>query len=687
MSFPRRGANRAGVRADSHKLAFRPRRPQTSTSCRHFQQGSCTWGAACRFSHAESLPAEPANESHQSARHVQAVAAAAEEYLDWKCTIKQNPHAMPPSHHLTVLGDCWSTALRILGGPDREFQQSLIRDLVDDRFHGLAYVDLTVGLNLGNSLHSPLRLPLRTTENFLDVIIHPSLLDCLSVDTHIGTLYNFLSGTNGTRAIPFFAGLCEALLQRHQAEPDEFGVADVSQFFEKIAIAMTELLRRERRASFHEVMSKLFEFMDRLAAILDTPEMGSEHRTSVASISMLKAMVDVAAGRLIDATAPVVMPRTSQLLQAAVYPMDHEFPNAKHDNDHQDVSQIQIMPTPGEMLSDKDDFLPSTDFAYPHFHENLVRRYLDTHFRLLRHDIFGPVKGLLYNLLESLKHGQVPARLPEGDLRAYLYSTATISHILVDDKRGFEAHVSFAPPSRLGSMSREDRKHWWENSDRLEQGALACIVFSAEEVPAPLMLVVSNKCTDLRAEHGLVSRQRLPTIAVTPANRGLNDFQQLCMAYLNRQSGVLIDFPGLILATFKPVLENLQRMLLSCELPFREWIIPGQYGTKITTAKVPPPKYARRPGFAFSLHSITKPGSAAMTLPASASPDDESLLDRLESSTELDRAQCRALITALTQEFALLQGPPGTGKSFLGVRLIQALLDCGVEDLGPIIVM
>jgi DNA replication protein DnaC len=76
-----------------------------------------------------------------------------------------------------------------------------------------------------------------------------------------------------------------------------------------------------------------------------------------------------------------------------------------------------------------------------------------------------------------------------------------------------------------------------------------------------------------------------------------------------------------------------------------------------------------------------------MSLPASASPNDELPLDRLESSTELDRAQCGALITALTQEFALLQGPPGTGKSFLGVRLIQALLDCRVEGLGPIIVM
>jgi hypothetical protein len=294
--------------------------------CRHFQQGFCTWGARCKFSHSESSSAESANESYQSARQVP---AAAEEYLDWKRTIKQDPRTMPPSHHLPVLGDCWSTALRVLKGPDRESQQSLIRDLVDDRFHGLAYVNLTVGLGLRSSPHSPLQSPFRTTEDFLEVITHPSLLDCLPVDMHV--VYSFLSGANGTRAIPFFAGLCKALLQ---AEPDKYGAADVAKSFEKMPTAMAELLRRERRASFHEAMPMLFASMDRLSATLSTPDLGSEHRASVANIAMLKALVDVSASRLIDAAAPAGTPGTSRLLQTDACLMGYEFPNLRHDNDH-----------------------------------------------------------------------------------------------------------------------------------------------------------------------------------------------------------------------------------------------------------------------------------------------------------------------------------------------------------------
>jgi hypothetical protein len=64
------------------------------------------------------------------------------------------------------------------------------------------------------------------------------------------------------------------------------------------------------------------------------------------------------------------------------------------------------------------------------------------------------------------------------------------------------------------------------------------------------------------------------------------------------------------------------------------------------------------------------------------------LIDAMEARTGLDRGQCQAMVAALTREFALIQGPPGTGKSYLGVKLLQVLLDCKTEaNLGPIIIM
>lgn len=40
----------------------------------------------------------------------------------------------------------------------------------------------------------------------------------------------------------------------------------------------------------------------------------------------------------------------------------------------------------------------------------------------------------------------------------------------------------------------------------------------------------------------------------------------------------------------------------------------------------------------------------------------------------LDPSQTEALYAALTQKLVVIQGPPGTGKTFLGLKIVQALL-------------
>lgn len=43
---------------------------------------------------------------------------------------------------------------------------------------------------------------------------------------------------------------------------------------------------------------------------------------------------------------------------------------------------------------------------------------------------------------------------------------------------------------------------------------------------------------------------------------------------------------------------------------------------------------------------------------------------------------------ALTRELALIQGPPGTGKTFVGLKIVQALLqNYRVRKPGPILVV
>ena len=42
--------------------------------------------------------------------------------------------------------------------------------------------------------------------------------------------------------------------------------------------------------------------------------------------------------------------------------------------------------------------------------------------------------------------------------------------------------------------------------------------------------------------------------------------------------GALIEFPGVLLATFVPILKNLQNMHQLGQLPFRQWILPDRIG-------------------------------------------------------------------------------------------------------------
>jgi hypothetical protein len=159
--------------------------------------------------------------------------------------------------------------------------------------------------------------------------------------------------------------------------------------------------------------------------------------------------------------------------------------------------------------------------------------------------------------------------------------------------------------------------------------------------------------------------------------------------YSDKVSGVLVDFHGVIPATFVPILKNFQRIHREGELAFQKWILPGRQNDRSQNDKghkVPPPAYTRKAGFIFPLNSITKPAADGLSLDPNT-PEQIDIL-RLQNQTGLDHGQCHRLIAALTREYALIQGPPGTGKSYVGVKLVQTLLEImTVAKLGPIIVM
>lgn len=79
----------------------------------------------------------------------------------------------------------WNGALKILESDNRENHQFLAKDLVDDSLHGYDFILATADADNPEGVR-----PLPTyDEPFLKVITHTSLLNCLSVDSFVGTVH------------------------------------------------------------------------------------------------------------------------------------------------------------------------------------------------------------------------------------------------------------------------------------------------------------------------------------------------------------------------------------------------------------------------------------------------------------------------------------------------------------------
>ena len=260
-----------------------------------------------------------------------------------------------------------------------------------------------------------------------------------------------------------------------------------------------------------------------------------------------------------------------------------------------------------------------------------------------------------------------------------------LRYISFDHRRGLEAQISFLQPPALRKKSISERQKWWGDSKRLEEGILLCLLSLDAARVSPLFFTVSEKSIATSNHYGLSSDKTQATITAKLATHLETDLGLMTRLSCQKQSGLLLEFPGVLLMTFIPILENLQSMQRWSRLPFRQWILPSQ-GT--SHFDITPPLYARGQNFTFSLQCIMKDTEDDFSLESTASTNSSIAVDVLEARTNLDRGQCEALIAALTREFAFIQGPPGTGKSYLGIQLMRVFQSCKAKArLGPVVVV
>lgn len=485
------------------------KRNQSETFCVHFQRGTCHYGERCRFSHdvnkASDFRSNPAA-YHPTTHDLD----ARNQYFDWKRFLRngisRSVYSLIKQEELLQF---WNEALEILESDSRENHQFLAKDLVNDELHGYDFILATA------EAHNSEGIIPAYDEPFLKVITHYSLLDCLSIESYVGTLYTSFGGTNGDRAIRYLSDVCQSLMGRGEETSESASVISLDTV-KLLLNALYQLLSRVRRARFHDELPVLLNLARELASKIT-------EECSKADLDGLQSRIEVMQSLVTSASRNLVTPRvhegdpqrTRPVLSS--FPMDVQTPGGRHDNDLADISEILILPTLGEIVNINPEYLPSTNFLQPHFLADPLQRYIDSTFRLLRHDIFGSAKDVLRGLQQQTDLTRSPY-LSGKDSAAHLYPGAQVQHIFINDRNELEATVSFSIPPQLRKRTSKEQSKWWEDSSRLDEGSLICFLTSQGTHRKLIFLEVTVKNAFKNQAHqnksSLVSDRHSPSITV-----------------------------------------------------------------------------------------------------------------------------------------------------------------------------
>ena len=288
--------------------------------------------------------------------------------------------------------------------------------------------------------------------------------------------------------------------------------------------------------------------------------------------------------------------------------------------------------------------------------------YLDVQFRLLREDFVAPLREGISDYIQ-INQERAGGKQKQKDLRIY-YNVKIVSPDAGDNG---VCHVLQFDVSRMGRVK-------WHNTKRLIFGSLICL--SPDNFRTfHFASVMNRKPKDL--EKGIVVVRFEQDQHSVHELFGQTFVMAETMAYFE---------------SYRHVLTGLQNMRQG-DLPFERYIIKSEN-------RVLEPAYLRRrPDTVYDLRPLVDEKSVVKdtrllgillgdedeenNIPQAFSDyskpaENIKVLDRtswpLGDLLHLDNSQFKAIHTALTKEFVITQGPPGTGKTYIGLKIVKALL-------------
>ncbi|KFZ11229.1 hypothetical protein V502_07659 [Pseudogymnoascus sp. VKM F-4520 (FW-2644)] len=512
------------------------------------------------------------------------------------------------------------------------------------------------------------------------IISHPDVLYSLMLETPVDTIYNFLFGPSGRRGLGVFrftaTALCGMILG-HSPSDEEASIIAISS-----SLAVLDRLIEINQSA--QVIEGFISIVETISACIPENFMVPNAQQS---LTRIRRRLNIGSSLPFAPTQSV-----PQNLVPATFELSQDLPGnlsnigARHDNDHASIADIQILPTAQEIASQRQEYLPLIDPA--HHHLLGLAGLLDRQFRLLREDTVGQLRDAVREeivRLERPNRKKTTAQNDQQAIRKLVYHNACFSQIRVDRRKGLQVVVDFNQPTQINNKSAKQREDWWKGSKLLEADSLVCFVSSNGRI---IFLSVCNpifpgKGSDQDDKRRLDDSPSL----FRHANRAsvllsLAEYKSEDVNWITTHIGSskvrqsLVEFPGVLLPSFQPTLQALQKMSRTLDLPFAEIVAPD---TQASAIVIKPPAYATKRGFSFNLDVLAG-------VPLFLTPGQPFDYTKLEEGSTLDEAQQLAVIQALSLGLACIQGPPGTGKSYTGGALIKTLLkNRKAANLGPII--
>ncbi|TFK48386.1 P-loop containing nucleoside triphosphate hydrolase protein [Heliocybe sulcata] len=310
-------------------------------------------------------------------------------------------------------------------------------------------------------------------------------------------------------------------------------------------------------------------------------------------------------------------------------------PGGRHDNDSHDFHEISILPTADELTSQKPPFLrPCAALDDPSTADKRAAIHIDNQFRLLREDMLYEMREEL-QLIFGTKKGKHRGLVIDGLVLTGLYGGPENSN--KSCKWGLTFRLTFDLPILKGVEGAQRKDKIDKDRRILKHQSFTCLIVDGEIAAFP---------TIHRDENLLAMKP--PTIVLQ--FEGTKSTAKALLAIRTARQIRLLQIDTAIFA-YEPILQALKEttaLPLSDELLFFE-------GGAINEA----------PG---------QPSSVINAIKQDPLRDLQSLLNT-QKPVKLDEAQCRSLLSGLSQSVSLIQGPPGTGKSFLGALLAKIIHD------------